>query len=214
MFTDVSGADIAIKDLFTYAEGTPAGNANVGSADQIWRWNTAAAKWTKYYYYSARGKVSCWANTEAPAVETTDTIGPGETFFFLRNGTAAVKLNLAGAVKELTGTTSITVSKGQLAFASNPFPVEMSIQDFTKYYVSGTPAGNANVGSADQVWRWNTTTSKWSKYYYYSARGKESCWACTDNPAVTTTDKIAAGEGFFFQRAGSAVATLTFGLGE
>ena len=89
VFTDVSGADIAIKDLFTYAEGTPAGNANVGSADQIWRWNTATASWTKYFYYSGRG-ITQWRKS-GESKETTDVIPGGEGFFFQRaaSGTSA-----------------------------------------------------------------------------------------------------------------------------
>ena len=214
VFENVAGGDIAITNLFTYSTGAAAGAATMGtSSDQIWRWNVANAQWTKYFYYSARGKTPCWSLSTEPGVETTDTIPAGETFFFLRGGNAAVTLSLAGAVKELTGVAEFTVAKGQLAFAANPFPVSMKIADMANCYTTGTAAGAATMGtSSDQIWRWNTATSTWTKYFYYAARGKKSCWSVSTEPGVETKDEIRAGEGFFFQRGGNATATISLGM--
>ena len=214
VFTDVSGSDIAIKDLFSYAKGAAAGAAKLGtSSDQIWRWDTANASWIKYFYYTARGKIPCWSLCTEPGVETTDTIPAGETFFFLRGGTAKAALTLAGAVKELSGVSQFTVEQGQLSFAANPFPVAMNISAISDCYTVSAPAGAAKIGtSADQIWRWDTANAGWIKYFYYTARGKTPCWSLSTEPGVKTTDTIPAGEGFFFQRGGTATATISLGM--
>ena len=216
VFTDVSGTDIKVKDLFKYATGEAAGSDTCDlSADQIWRWNTKAATWTKYFYFTKRKVVfKGWSKDGEEGVETTDAIAPGETFFFLRNGDNPVTLTLSGAVKELTGKSSFSAGQGDLAFASNPFPVEMNVKDFTNYYTVGEPAGSDTCDlSADQIWLWNTETSTWAKYFYFTKRKVEfKGWSRSDLPGEETTDKIPAGSGFFFQRAGDNEVTITLGM--
>lgn len=56
------------------------------TADQIWRWNTTAGDWDKYFYHSTK-KVWCKAKT---TVETTDVLDAGEGFFFRRGNGGAV----------------------------------------------------------------------------------------------------------------------------
>ena len=206
-FENCAGGEIAVKDLLTV--GTPTGAASIGNADQIWRWNTATAQWTKYFYYSSRG-AKRWVASGNTAVETTDTVPAGETVFFCRApGSAATSLTLAGAVKEMSGASSVSVSAGQLAFMANPWPTPVSVANFNSNYSSGTPTGAAAIGNADQIWRWNTTAAAWTKYYYYSSRG-QTRWVLSTANTTATTDSIPAGEGFFFQRApGSAAATIS-----
>ena len=207
VFEDVAGGEIAVKDLVKV--GVPAGGGSLGAGtDQIWRWNTETASWTKYFWYSSRG-TTLWAK-QGTKVETTDTIPVGETFFFLRAaGASATSLTLAGAVKQMDGAVSTTVSASQLAFMANPWPTSMAIKDFSSMYSAGAPAGGGSLGAGtDQIWRWNRTTSAWTKYYYYSSRGT-TLWA-KQGEKVATEDTIPGGEGFFFQRAaGAAQATLT-----
>jgi len=202
-FENCAGGAIAVKDLVTV--GNPTGGATIGAADQIWRWNTASASWTKYFYYSSRG-VKRWVNSDNTAAETTDTVPAGETVFFCRSG-GATSLTLAGAVKEMTGASSVSVTDGQLAFMANPWPTSVSIASFNSNYPSGTPTGGATIGAADQIWRWNTATSAWTKYFYYSSRG-QTRWVESTATTTATTDTIPAGEGFFFQRSGGA-ATIS-----
>ncbi len=202
-FENCAGGAIAVKDLVTV--GSPTGSGNIGGADQIWRWNTATAQWTKYFYYSSRG-VKRWVVSTDTTTETTDTVPAGETVFFCRAG-GATTLTLAGAVKEMTGASSVSVSDGQLAFMANPWPTPVSIANFNSNYSSGTPTGSGNIGGADQIWRWNTVTASWTKYFYYSSRG-QTRWVESTATTTATTDTIPAGEGFFFQRAGGA-ATIS-----
>ena len=202
-FESCAGGAIAVKDLVTVAN--PTGSGAMGAADQIWRWNTATAAWTKYFYYSSRG-VKRWVVSTDTTKETTDTVPAGETVFFCRSG-GETSLTLAGAVKEMTGASSVSVTGGQLAFMANPWPTPVSIANFNSNYSSGTPTGSGNMGAADQIWRWNRETSTWTKYFYYSARGVTRWVVSTDN-TTATTDTIPAGEGFFFQRSGGA-ATIS-----
>ena len=177
-------------------------------SDQIWRWNTETASWTKYFWYSSRG-TTLWAK-QGEKVETKDTIPAGETFFFLRGGAAATtSLTLAGAVKQMDGSVSTTASAGQLAFMANPWPTAIAVKDFSSLYTAGTPAGGGSLSSGtDQIWRWNRETSTWTKYFYYNSRGT-TLWA-KQGEKVATEDVIPGGEGFFFQRGGAAApATLT-----
>ena len=211
MFENVDGSDVAIKDLVTV--GTPVGAAAYGTSDQIWVWNTEDATWTKYYYYSGRqGKKWIKTTDAATAAETEDTLATGKTFFFCRASSAAgtTTLTLSGKVKVFDGESSFTVSANQLAFAANPWPIELNIKDISNYYTSGTPVGAAAYGTSDQIWLWDTATAGWTKYYYYSGRqGKK--WIKTTDAANAdeTTDVIPAGAGFFFQRSSSASATAT-----
>ena len=202
-FENCAGGAIPVKDLVTV--GSPTGSGNIGGADQIWRWNTAAAEWTKYFYYSSRG-VKRWVVSTDTTQETTDTVPAGETVFFCRAG-AATTLTLSGAVKEMSGASSVSVSNGQLAFMANPWPTPVSIANFNSNYSSGTPTGSGNIGGADQIWRWDTATASWTKYFYYSSRG-QTRWVESTVTTTATTDTIPAGEGFFFQRAGNA-ATIS-----
>ncbi len=206
-FESCAGGAIAVKDLVTVSN--PTGSGAMGGADQIWRWNTASASWTKYFYYSSRG-VKRWVVSTDTTTETTDTVPAGETVFFCRAaGAAATSLTLAGAVKEMTGASSVSVTSGQLAFMANPWPVSVSIASFNSNYSSGSPTGSGAMGGADQIWRWNTATSSWTKYYYYSSRG-QTRWVVSTDTTTATTDTIPAGEGFFFQRAaGAASATIS-----
>ena len=210
MFENVDGSDVAIKDLVTV--GTPVGGGSYGVADQIWVWNTESASWTKYFYYSGRG-VKQWRVNGGPAVETTDTIPTGTTFFFCRASTASgtTTLTLSGKVKALDGESSFTVSANQLAFASNPWPIAMNVKDINSYYTSGEPVGGGSIGVSDQIWVWNTESASWTKYFYYSGRGTKQ-WRVSGGAAAETSDSIPAGVGFFFQRAStaSAPATITF----
>ena len=176
--------------------------------DQIWRWNTETASWTKYFWYSSRG-TTLWAK-QGEKVETTDKIPAGETFFFLRSGAGTVtSLTLAGAVKPMEGSVSASASAGQLVFMANPWPTAIAVKDFSSFYTEGAPVGSGSLSSGtDQIWRWNRTTSAWTKYYYYSSRGT-ILWA-KQGEKVATEDTIPGGEGFFFQRSGAgSKATLT-----
>lgn len=189
--------------------GTPTGSSSIGGADQIWRWNTASAAWTKYFYYSSRGQTR-WVVSTDTTKETTDTVPAGETVFFCRAaGAAATSLTLAGAVKEMTGSSSVSVTGSQLAFMANPWPTPVSIASFNANYSSGTVTGSSSIGGADQIWRWNTQAASWTKYFYYSSRG-QTRWVESTDTTTATTDTIPAGEGFFFQRAaGAASATIS-----
>ena len=204
-FENASGGAIAVKDAVKVGE--PIGFANIGGADQIWIWNTSSSTWTKYFYFSSRGQTR-WVKDGATGVETTDTIPAGTTFFFLRSGgaTGSTTLTLAGGVKDLAGSSSFSVTAGQLAFVSNPWPMTIEIKDFYQYVTSGNPVGFANIGGADQIWLWDTPTSTWIKYFYFSSRG-QTRWVKEGATGVETTDTIPVGKGIFFQRSGGASAT-------
>ena len=209
VFENVDGSDVAVKDLVTV--GTPVGAGNATGADQIWVWNTESADWTKYFYYSGRG-VKQWRVIGGAATETTDTLSTGKTFFFCRSSgaTGSTTLTLSGKVKALDGESSFTVTAGQLAFASNPWPIAMSVKDISSFYVAGTPTGAGNATGADQIWLWDTSSATWNKYFYYSGRGVKQ-WRKIGE-TTETTDIIPAGIGFFFQRSSGAseAATITF----
>ena len=74
-----------------------------------------------------------------------------------------------------------------------------------------SPSGSASIGAgADQIWRWNTAAADWDKYFYRSGRGVTNPGWTKSGETVPTTDVIPMGEGFFFNRAGSATVTITF----
>ena len=204
-FESCAGGAIAVKDLVTVAN--PTASTAMGNSDQIWRWNTATAEWTKYFSYKPRGGTAHWVVSTDTSAETTDTIPAGETVFFCRAG-GATSLTLAGAVKEMTGASSVSVTGGQLAFMANPWPTPVSIASFSANYSSGTPTASTAIGNSDQIWRWDTATASWIKYFCYKPRGGTASWVVSTDTAAETTDTIPAGEGFFFQRAGNA-ATIS-----
>ena len=212
-FENVSGGAIAVKDAVKVGE--PIANASMGTADQIWIWNTVSSSWTKYYLYAVprtRPAVTYWVKEGVTDAETTDTIPAGTTFFFLRSGAATgmTSLTLAGGVKDLTGSSTFAVTQNQLAFVSNPWPMPIVIKDFNKYVTSGDPVANASMGTADQIWLWDTPTSSWTKYYFYAVprtRPAVTYWVKEGATDVETTDSIPVGKGIFFQRSGAASAT-------
>ena len=208
-FEKTDGTAIPVKDLVSLA--SPSGSASIGAgADQIWRWNTAAADWDKYFYRSGRGVTNPGWTKSGETAPTADTVSAGETVFFSRAGDATA-LTLSGAVKEFAATSSYSVAKGKFVFMGYPWPMDFTISDFTSCYPNGTtPSGSASIGAgADQIWRWNTAAADWDKYFYRSGRGVTNPGWTKSGETVPTTDVIPMGEGFFFSRAGDAV-TITF----
>ena len=204
--------DFAIANFSScYASGTPAGTGAISDgADQIWRWNTEKADWDKYFYRSGRGVTTPgWCKSGETTI-TEDTVNAGETVFFSRAGNATSAM-LSGEVKPFSAALSYSVPKGKFMFMGYPWPVEFAIADFASCYTEGsTPTGTPTIGAgADQIWRWNTASNDWDKYFYRSGRGVTTPGWCKSGETDITTDTIPVGEGFFFSRAGNA-ATITF----
>ena len=84
----------------------------------------------------------------------------------------------------------------------------IAIANFANY--QGSPVGaNAIADTADQIWRWDTTSAAWVKYFYRVQRGTVYGW-CKSGEQSATEDVIPVGEGFFFRRGtGSALDTIT-----
>lgn len=221
-FEALGGGDIYVKNAVT---AEPASASASTSGDQLWRWDTANATWTKYCYYKKPRTDPAeifWTkivNNKAEGTETTDTIPAGETFFFLRaGGTEPATLTLAGGVKDLSGETSFTVAASQLAFVANPWPTEIVIKNFNQFVTEGEPSASAST-SGDQIWLWDTANGTWAKYCYYKkprTDPAEIFWTkiVNNKPEGTETeDPIPVGKGIFFQRAGGTEPlTVTFTL--
>ena len=206
-FDAVGGGDINVKDVI--AVGTPAGSASIDdTADQIWRWDTANAQWTKYFFRKQRTTVYGWCKAGETAA-TADTISAGETFFFRRGtGAASSDVTMSGAVKAFDATaTSYTASSGQLVFMANPWPTSLAVKGFENYQT--TPAGSASIDdTADQIWRWDTANAQWIKYFFRKQRTTVYGW-CKAGETAATEDVIPSGEGFFFRRGtGSSADTV------
>jgi hypothetical protein len=206
-FDAVSGGNINVKDAI--AVTIPAGSTEIDdTADQIWRWDTVNAQWTKYFFRKQRTTVYGWCKA-GETTATTDTIPAGETFFFRRgSGSSASDITMSGAVKAFTATPNpYTASGGQLVFMANPWPTSLAIAGFEKYQSS--PAGSSEIDdTADQIWRWDTTNAQWIKYFFRKQRTTVYGW-CKAGETEATTDSIPVGEGFFFRRgSGSAADTI------
>ncbi len=215
-FEALGGGDIAVKNAVTVENAVA---SNTAAGDQLWRWDTATATWTKYAYYKKPRTDPAeifWTkivNDKAEGTETTDTIPAGETFFFKRSSgaTEAATLTLAGGVKDLSGESSFAVTQNQLAFVANPWPTEIVIKDFNQFVTEGTPSAS-NTAAGDQIWLWDTANGTWVKYCLH----KDSRAGITDNwrkivgtkpDTKETEDTIPAGKGIFFQRSGLASPT-------
>ena len=207
-FEKVSGGNISIKDLVQ--SNNPKGAASIGgTADQIWTYD--GFSWTKYYFYSARG-VTKWLKTPvtnaATDAETTDEIGNGESFFFVRSssGAAGNTVTLSGEVVPLSSTREISVAPGSTTAMAYPWPEGFKIKNFNNF--NANPKGAASIGgTADQIWTYDGYS--WTKYYFYSARGVTKWLKTPVTNAATDTeteDTIAAGQAFFFIRSSSGAA--------
>ena len=204
-FENVAGGEIAIKDLLTVA--TPAGGNSLGTgSDQIWLWDTEESEWVKYFHRIYRDVDYGWCE-EGKKDETNATVSSGATVFFYRGGSATTSITLAGAVKAATGESTVTLAKGQFAFMAYPWPIALTINDFTKYQT--TPAGGNSLGTgSDQIWLWDTEESEWVKYFHRIYRDVDYGW-CEEGKKDATSATIPAGKGFFFYRGGSATDTIT-----
>ena len=78
----------------------------------------------------------------------------------------------------------------------------------------GAPKGAATaLTSADQIWLWDTEAGDWVKYFYRKIGNQAAVGWCKAGATTKTTDKIPAGQGFFFRRGGGGTAdkiTFTF----
>lgn len=92
-FEALGGGDIAVKNAITVDK--PISNSTWGTADQLWRWDTANATWTKYAYYKKPRTDPAeifWAkivNDKAEGTETEETIPAGKGIFFKRSSGAS-----------------------------------------------------------------------------------------------------------------------------
>ena len=205
--------DVLVKDLVKVGIPKGGASANVNASDQIWRWNSSDNSWKKYYYrqLGTQPAVGWCLNGESKVTE--ETIPNGETFFFFRGqGGAATTLTLAGEVKEFSATPVVEdLVALRYRFIGYPWPVDMPIAGFEKW--QGAPKGgaSANVNASDQIWRWNTGSNDWTKYYYRQLGTQPAVGWCLNGQSKVTTDVIPAGEGFFFFRGqGGATDTITF----
>ena len=219
-FEELGGGDIAVKSAVTVDK--PIYDSSWGAADQIWRWNTATATWTKYAYYvvpRSKPLEIFWTkivDNKVEGTETTDTIPAGETFFFLRSAgaTEPAALTLAGGVKNLSGESSFAVTQNQLAFVANPWPTEIVIKDFNQFVTDGELVYDSSWGAADQIWLWDTANATWTKYAYYvvpRSKPLQTFWTKIVDGKVEgteTEETIPAGKGIFFQRSAGASATV------
>ena len=180
-------------------------------ADQIWRWDTNNANWIKYFWRAGRGVTTpCWCK-EGETTETADAVPAGENVFFYRGGSAKTSITLAGGVKSFTASKSYSASVTKFVFMGYPWPQELNVADFTQFYSVDAPAGGLNIGAgADQIWRWDSASANWVKYFYRSGRGVTTAGWCKEGASEITTDTIPVGEGFFFYRGGATTVTIEF----
>ena len=86
------GAAVRVDSLLT---STDFFGSSFDGADQIWRWDTTANNWAKYFYEKkGRPAVYAWKKwnyTESKAEDLTDAdkLAPGEGFLFRRAGGTA-----------------------------------------------------------------------------------------------------------------------------
>ena len=213
-FKDIATASIKIKDLVKVSN--PKGGGSIGgTTDQIWTYD--GYEWTKYFYYDARG-VKKWLKTpvSAPATapETEDTIGNGQSFFFVRSssGVAGDTVTLSGEVVALASKPAYTVAPKSTTAMAYPWPQSFKIKDFNQF--NANPKGGGSIGgTTDQIWTYDGY--EWTKYFFYDARGVKK-WLKTPvsapATALETEDEIAVGQAFFFVRssAGSAGDQIVF----
>ncbi|MBR4652044.1 MAG: hypothetical protein IKO72_01675 [Kiritimatiellae bacterium] len=209
---------IAVKDLVTV--DVPAGaNALGDTADQIWKWENNA--WTKYFYRKRGATTYGWVKYDSsastqPSVETSDTLGNGESVFFKRaTGAGGASLTLAGAVNLQAATVSTDVAAGQIVQLANPWPTVFPVVNIADCIPAADQAGaNALGDTADQIWVWENNA--WTKYFYRKRGATTYGWvkydsAASSQPTTPTTDTIGIGQGFFFKRAtGAGGTTVTF----
>ena len=216
------GAAVRVDSLLT---STDFFGSSFDGADQIWRWDTTANNWAKYFYEKkGRPAVYAWKKwnyTESKAEDLTDAdvVAPGETFLFRRaGGTQPITLTLSGQVKEFTATPSYSISASGNVFMTYPWPVEIKLSNLQSLVTAETYAAfsGGSYGVADELWRWDTTVNGWAKYFY-EKKGRPAVYAWKKyNYAedkvedVTDADKLAPGEGFLFRRMGDATLTFTW----
>jgi len=212
---DNVGQDASYKIASLLSVGAPKGAATaLTSADQIWLWDTEAGDWVKYFYRKIGNQAAVGWCKAGSTTETTDTISAGETFFFRRGGGgASTTITLSGQVKPFTASAVYDApAAGSYKFMGYPWPVELAIADFDKY--QGAPKGAATaLTSADQIWLWDTEAGDWVKYFYRKIGNQAAVGWCKAGATTKTTDKIPAGQGFFFRRGGGGTAdkiTFTF----
>ena len=202
--------------MVTVAAPVGGASANVTAGDSIWRWDSANSDWVKYYYRKLGTQPAVGWCLNGTTTVTTDTIPCGETFFF-RRGTAGTvtTLTLSGAVKEFSAKPSYSVAPGHYCFMGYPWPVEIDIATFTKYQGSPVGGASANVTAGDSIWLWDTGSNDWVKYYYRKLGTQAAVGWCKNGTTTVTTDKIPAGEGFFFRRGTAGTTdTITFTYGD
>ena len=211
------GADTTfpISSLLTCSNPKGAASA-LATADQIWLWDTEGNDWVKYFYMKQGTAAAVGWCKKGETAPTTDTIGPGETFFFYRgSGAAAATLSLSGGVRPFAAEAQYDAPPAtKYKFIGYPWPVDLPIAGVEKY--QGAPKGAASaLATADQIWLWDTEGNDWVKYFYMKKGTAAAVGWCKKGETTPTTDTIPAGQGFFFYRgSGAAADKITFTYGD
>ena len=125
---------------------------------------------------------------------------------------------IAGAAFAVTSSTIVgyntaTVPAGkQIALTVSFENVAGGSIDITNLLSCANHNANASFGSADQIWRWDTTNGRWDQYYYSKYNKRQGtvdgwCTKASEGKSLTTAT-IPAGETFFYRNGGSAAQTL------
>ena len=215
------GAPVRVDKLLSSSDFS---GGSYGVADEIWRWDTTANNWAKYFY-EKKGRPAVYAWKKYNYVEDkvedltdNDAVAPGETFLFRRMGDATISLTLSGQVKEFTAKPSYSIPKAGNVFMTYPWPVEIKLSNLQSLVTAETYAAfsGGSYGVADELWRWDTIANNWAKYFY-EKKGRPAVYAWKKyNYAedkvedLTDADKLAPGEGFLFRRMGDATLTFTW----
>jgi hypothetical protein len=199
-----AGAGIPIQDLF--GDGDLTGGSSSGSGDNLILWDDAAQQYIRYFKFYYGGQPTYdnyWMKVgEVVAGGTTDVVHNAQGFYVQNVHGDEQSFSVSGEVLDLGvgGTNTLTVGEGYSMLGS-PYAAEVAIND------SGLGAdakGGSNSGSADNIIKWDKTAQAYVRYFYFYYGGQptfDNLWMKVGEVvAGGTTDTIALGEGFLYER--------------
>lgn len=162
------------------------------ASDQIMRWNPNAQSYDLYWKYD-NGSTSQWR--VFPQIgETTNTLKPGDGFFVRNAHSAAQELILGGQVpSEAAAPTATVILAEGLTQAAYPYPLGIALNGSSLTNVAGGLDG-------DRIRGWDVLSQGYVDYFYDDAGTYGGGWQRVDNPGAPTSNRLLAGEAFYFTR--------------
>lgn len=176
------------------------GGASPAVSDNVIKWDASIQDYVTFWKTLA----GQWRQSGQGAVETTNTLKPGEAFWIRNRRSTNQVVFLMGEVPDVETQPTADVQRVPgLQFVSYSYPAEIPIN--SSMIISNAVRG-ASPAISDNIIRWDPAIQDYVTYWLPLGT---NLWRKSGEGAVPTVDVMRPGDGFWYRRRGATSATWT-----